>query len=89
MIIVVTLLSHPYNIWRIEVFQGLCNTTRNICFLLAYNNSKRCVCGRSCINTSFLPNGTVCVKNMHLTICDYYIISDDSFIVKILHAKKE
>ena len=36
-----------------------------------------------------LPNGTVVVKNMHLTVCDNYIISGDFFIVKILHTKKE
>ena len=43
-------------------------------FLLGYN-SKQCVCGRSCINTSF-----------HLIIVNNYIISDDFFVVKILHA---
>ena len=88
MIIVVTSLSHPYNIWRIKVVQGLCNSTRNICFLLGYN-SKHCVCGRSCNKTSFLPNGAVQVKDMHLTVCDNYITSDYPFIVKILHTKKE
>ena len=34
MIIVVTFVSHPYNIRRIKVVQGLCNSARNICFLL-------------------------------------------------------
>ena len=59
-IIVVTLslLSDPYNIWSIEALQDLCNRTRNVCFLLGYK-SKHPVCGRSCINTSFLSNGTV------------------------------
>ena len=33
-IIVSTLLSHPYNIWRIKVVQGLCSSTRNMVFLL-------------------------------------------------------
>ena len=29
MIIVVNFFIHPQNIWRIKVFQGLCNNTRN------------------------------------------------------------
>ena len=52
MIKAVTLLSHPYNVWRVKIVQGLCNNTRNIWLLLGYN-SKDCVCGRSSSNTSF------------------------------------
>jgi len=38
-IIVVTLLSDPYNIWSIGVFQDLCNRTRNVCFYLVTSQS--------------------------------------------------
>ena len=75
MIIVVTLLSRPYNIWKIKVVQGLCNSTRNISFLLGYN-SKNCVCGRSCINSFFLPNGSqseneTCISPLSIIIISY------------------
>ena len=80
----VTLLSHTYNIWRMKVVWRPMQQCYKKCMVLVGYNWKYCVCGRCCINISFLPNGTVWVQKMHLTVCDYYIISDDFFIVKLI-----
>ena len=67
MIKAVTLLSHAYNIWRMKVVQGLCNSARN-----AWFQSIVFVVDLVLTLPSFQVAQSSLSKKHAVTVCDYY-----------------